>query len=121
MEAIKIIEYLREHNLTIKADGNYLELSPLEKITEELIQRLKNHKPAVLAELKREERRKKILNMLADKPSSQRTVIADLDSNFDNVILTIAIKDQYMFEMLVPKNKYDPFMILELISKGVMQ
>ena len=57
MNAIEIIKYLRERNFIVKADGEYLELSPPEKITDELIQRLKKHKPAIIAELKREERR----------------------------------------------------------------
>ena len=121
MEALEIIKYLRDQNFSVRVDGEYLDLSPSEKIKNELIERLRKHKPEILAELKREERRKKILNMLADKPDSQRVFITDLDSDFDNIILTIAIKDQYSFEMLMPKNKYDPFMILELISKGTMQ
>ena len=40
MNAIEIIKYLREHDFTIEADDEYLELSPPEKITEELLQRL---------------------------------------------------------------------------------
>lgn len=59
MEACEIIEYLRDQGLTVKADGDYLELSPVEKITEELIQRLKKYKPVILTELKREESQKK--------------------------------------------------------------
>lgn len=121
MEAIEIIEYLREQNFTVKADGDFLELSPPEKITEELIKRLRKHKPAILAELKREERRLKVLAMLAENPVSQRAIITDLDSDSDDVILTIAIRDQYTFEMQIPKYKYDGFVLLELIQKGAIQ
>lgn len=121
MEACEIIEYLREQNFTVKADGEYLELSPPEKITEELIQRLRKHKPAIIAELKREERRKKVLAMLEERPEIQRAFVTDVDSDPDNVILTIAIRDQYSFEMAIPKAKYDPFTLLELINKGLVQ
>jgi len=121
MEAIEIIEYLREQNFTVKADGDFLELSPPEKITEELIKRLRKHKPEILAELKREERSAKVLSMLAANPDSQRAIITDLDSDLGNVILTIAIWDQYTFEMQIPKHRYDPFMLLELIEKGSVQ
>ncbi len=121
MEAIEIIEYLREQNLTVKADGDYLELSPPEKITEDLISRLRKHKPAIIAELKREERRAKVLAMLADKPETKRAFITDLNSDPDNVIMTIAIRDQYSFEMTIPKAKYDSFTLLELIDKGLVQ
>lgn len=121
MEAIEIIEYLREQNFTVKADGQYLDLAPAEKVTDELIQRLRKHKPAIIAELKREERRLKVLAMLADQPDTQRAIIADLDSDPDNVILTVAIRGKYSFEMDVPKHLYDGFMLLELIEKGSLQ
>ena len=121
MEATEIIEYLREQNFTVKADGEYLELSPPEKITDELIKRLRKHKPAILAELKREERRKKVLAMLADQPETQRSIITDINNDPDNVFLTIAIRDQYVFEMQIPKHRYDPFILLELIEKSAIQ
>ncbi|SDT97567.1 hypothetical protein [Nitrosomonas ureae] len=55
MSAIEIIKELREQNFFVKADGDYLELSPPEKVTHELINRLRKHKPAIIAELMREE------------------------------------------------------------------
>jgi hypothetical protein len=118
MNAIEIIKELRGQNFTVKADGDYLELSPPEKITEELIQRLRKHKPAIIAELKREERRNKVLAILTENSNTQRAIITDVDSDPDNVILTIAIRDQYSFEMTIPKAKYDA---LELIEKGSLQ
>lgn len=74
-----------------------------------------------VAEGKHEERRKKVLAMLADKPDSQRAIITDMNSDRDNAILTIAIRDQYSFEILIPKGKYDAFALLKLIEKGSMQ
>ena len=73
-----------------------------------------------VAESKREERRKKVLAMLAEKPETQRAFATDMDSDTDNVILTMAIRDQYTFEMEIPKDKYDPFTLLELINKGLV-
>lgn len=73
------------------------------------------------SELKRESRRLKVLAMLAEKPDSQRAIITNLDSDPDNVILTIAILDHYTFEMTIPRDKYDGFMLLELIKKGSLQ
>ena len=121
MDAIEIIEYLREQNFTVKADGQYLDLAPAEKVTDELIQRLRQHKPAIIAELKREERRLKVLAILAENPDSQRAIITDLDSDPDDVILTIALRNVATFEMQIPKHKYDGFMMLELIKKGSVQ
>lgn len=121
MEAAEIIEYLRGQDFILKADGEYLDLAPAEKVTDELIQRLRKHKPAIIAELKREERRKKVLSILTEKPDTHRAIITDLESDPDDVILTVAIRNQYSFEMFIPKNKYDAFLMLELIQKGSMQ
>lgn len=122
MEAIEIIEYLKQRDLTVRlADDNTIELSPAEKITHELIERLRKYKPAIIAELKREERRTKVLAILADNPNTQRAIITDVDNDPDNVILVIAIRDQYSFEMAIPRHKYDPFLLMELIQKGEIQ
>ena len=53
-------------------------------------------KSADILELKREERREKVLAILAANPDTQRVLITDLDSDPDNVILTIAIRDKYI-------------------------
>lgn len=121
MEATKIIEYLRSNDFTVEVDGDFLKLLPSVKVTDELIQRLRKHKPAILAELKREERRQKVLAMLAEKPDSQRTMISDLASDRDDVILSIAIRDLYTFEMIIPREKYDAFLLLKLIEKAQIQ
>ncbi|MBL8499650.1 MAG: hypothetical protein JNL77_03540 [Nitrosomonas sp.] len=122
MEAAEIIEYLRDRDLTITlTDGDSLELSPAEKITHELIERLRKHKPAIIEELKREQRREKVLRMLAENPGTQRAFVTDTESDPDNVIITLAIRDQASFEMLIPRRKYDPFMLLELIERSAIQ
>lgn len=72
-------------------------------------------KPKTLSDRQSEERRQKVLSMLADNPDTKRAIITDLDSDPDNVILTIAICDLATFEMLVPKGKYDPFLLLDFI------
>lgn len=118
---IGLIEALKAEGVTVKADGDFLELSPVEKITEELIQRLRKHKPAILAELKREARQQKVLSILAENPNTQRAFVTDTESDPNNVILAFAIKDQYTFEMMIPREKYDAFLLLELIEKTQVQ
>lgn len=121
MEAIEIIEYLRANDFTVKADGEYLDLSPAEKVTDDLIQRLRKHKPEILKELQAETRRQKVLNMLADNPGLKRAYLTDATADPDNVILTIAIRGLATFDMLIPRPKYDPFTLIDLIDKGTMQ
>ncbi|PTQ76738.1 hypothetical protein C8R26_11457 [Nitrosomonas oligotropha] len=118
---IELIEALKAEGVTVKADGDFLELSPAEKITDDLIQQLRTHKPAILAELRREERREKVLRMLAENPNTQRIFVTDTKSDSNSVILTFAIRDQYTFEMLIPQEKYDAFLLLELIDKAQIQ
>ena len=120
MKAAKIIEYLRENDFEVKADGEYLELSPAEKVTDDLTQRLQKHKPAILKELQAESRRQKVLSMLTDYPDKKRAYATDTETDPDNVILTIGIRGLATFEMLVPKVKYDPFLLLEIINNESM-
>lgn len=90
MEAAEIIEYLRNRDLTVNiTDDDSLELYPAEKITNELIERLRKHKPAIIEELKREQRREKVLKMLEERPEIQRAFVTDTGSDRHNVILTL--------------------------------
>lgn len=67
-----------------------------------------------------EKRHKRVLAMLAKQPESRRAILTDLDSDPDNVILTIVIRGLYTFEMLVPKEKYDGFLLLEILNRAVV-
>ena len=57
MEATEIIKYLRNRELTVSlTDDDSLELSPAERITIDLIERLRKHKLAIIEVLKLEQR-----------------------------------------------------------------
>ena len=121
MEILEIIKDLQANGVTIKTDGKFLELEPPEKITNELIERLRKHKPAIIEELKREQRREKVLNMLEERPETQRAFVTDTESDRHNVILTLAIRNAGTCELLIPKHKYDPFAVLEIIQRSGIQ
>ena len=77
---------------------------------------------ATLPELQREARtewrRQKVIAMLDSAPGTQRAIFTDTDSDPHNVILTIAVRAcQQTCEMLIPKSKYDPWRLLELIER----
>lgn len=76
---------------------------------------------ACATECKREERRAKVLTMLAENPKTRRAFITDMDSKPDSVILTIAIRDVATFEMQISKDRYDPFVFLEVLQKAKTQ
>lgn len=121
MEILEIIRDLKANGVTIKTDGKFLELEPPEKITNELIERLRKHKSAIIEELKREQRREKVLRMLEENPGTQRAFVTDTMSNRDNVILTLAIRGIGTCEMEIPKRKYDPFLLLAIIERTAVQ
>ncbi|MCP5246048.1 MAG: hypothetical protein H6937_08895 [Burkholderiales bacterium] len=117
MNATEILEYLRDRDIQVKlVDNEFIDLSPAKKLTDELIERLRQHKPAIIAELKREQRYQKVLQMLTNYPDKQRVYITDDRTDPDNVILTVAIRNLVSYEMLIPKSKYDLFVLFELIS-----
>lgn len=121
----KILSITRKQETTIKTwlteagkpeEDHYLVLNKCKRDPEALAYYLR-----LAEESNRKKRRTKVLTILAENPNTQRAFIADTNAEPDNVILTIAIRDQYSFELTIPKVKYDPFMLLELINKGAIQ
>ena len=65
-----------------------------------------------------EARRQKVIAMLEAEPGTQRAICTDDTNDPDNVILTIAVRScQQTVEMLIPRAKYDPWLLLELIER----
>ena len=78
----------------------------------------KDSKPETLQDRQREARRQKVIAMLEAAPGTQRAIYADTDSDPHNVILTVAVRAcQQTCELLIPKAKYDPWRLLELIER----
>jgi len=80
-------------------------------------------KSADIEETQRESRRAKVLAILAanPNPNTKRAIITDMDSDPKNVIVTVAIRGQYSFELLIDRSKYDPFIMLEILERGGVQ
>ena len=73
--------------------------------------------PLTRIELERERRRNKVLAMLELNPSTSRAFYTDTDSDPDNIVLVIAARHIATFEMLILKDKYDPFHMLDFIDR----
>lgn len=122
MGAPDLIFELRRKGYSIQADGGYLDISPADNLPPELLQQLKQSKTEILTELQREARaewcRQKVIAMLEAAPDTQRAIYTDTESDPHNVILTVAVRAcQQTCEMLIPKAKYDPWKLLELIER----
>lgn len=75
-------------------------------------------KSGTLLDKQQEARRKKVIAMLQAEPGTQRTIYTDTDTDLHNVIIAIAVRAcQQTCEMLIPKDKYDAFRLLELIER----
>lgn len=76
-------------------------------------------KPETLQDRQRAEwRRQKVIALLEAAPGTQRAIFVDTDSDPHNVILAVAVRAcQQTCEMLIPKAKYDPWRLLELIER----
>ena len=118
MIANELILQLRESGFSISATNSRLQIAPASKLTDDLKQTIQQRKGELLAELEqeaqREARREKVLEMLNDSPETQRAIIADHDSNPHHVILTIALRQVAVFEMLVEKARFDPFQLMTI-------
>jgi len=122
MGASDLIFELRRKGYSIRADGDYLDISPADNLPPELVQQLKQSKSEILTELQRETRaewrRQKVIAMLEAAPGTQRAIYVDTDSDPHNAIVTVAVRAcQQTCEMLIPKAKYDPWRLLELIER----
>ena len=121
MGATDLIFKLRNDGYSLKADGSYLDISPADNLSPELVHQLKLGKPEILCALVKEERargirRDKALATLEANPDALRVLHTDTLSDSNSVILTIAIRNRAMCEMYIPKEKFDVFQLLALIE-----
>ena len=63
-----------------------------------------------------EARRQSVLAMLAERPSIRYAVVVD-DPDTDPVIVALGIRGQATCELAIPRAKFDPFLLLELIER----
>jgi hypothetical protein len=101
---------------------NFKRQPPTGSETTKLLQQFKQHKGELFEALKQEERREKVLEMLQADSELKYAVIADLESDANKVILTIGLRDlATTFEMLIPKESYDPWQLIALVEAHGMK
>jgi hypothetical protein len=95
---------------------------PREALTEELRTLIRQHKPELLAALAplsrgQELRRQRVLAKLKAEPDKQRVAIFDPDSDREFVICTLAIRAVGTCELRIPRDRYDPWAILDAMQR----
>lgn len=122
--------------LEAKADGVILALSDTGTIkatgdrtaVNRWLPIIRENKPGIVAALQEtvnddalsepaaEGRRQKVLEMLRDTPGIRYAVMVD-DPDTDPVIMALGIRDVETCELAIPRAKYDPFLLLDLIER----
>jgi hypothetical protein len=96
---------------------------PREALTEELRTLIRQHKPELLAALAplsrgQELRRQRVLAKLKAEPDKQRVAIFDPDSDREFVICTLAIREVGTCELRIPRDRYDPWLVLDAMARA---
>lgn len=122
-----------------QADGVRLALSPDGTIkavgSGEAVNRwlplIRSHKAELLAELRAaneatydaapdaaaEARRQRVLAMLRENPTITYAAVTDTDSEPHAVIVALAIRGRATCELLIPRDRYDGVLLLDLIEQ----
>lgn len=64
-----------------------------------------------------EARRQRVLAMLAERPGIRYAVITDTQADPGAVILTLATRGRATCELRIPRDKYDPWLLLQMIER----
>ena len=121
--ATELIRSLAQQGVNLRVDGEQLIVqAPKGSVASETMERLKEQKAAVMAELAAPSgvrfRRQEVLQMMADddRPRSHYWKTFD-KAHPDFVILAFAIRGVGTGELSIPREKYDPFLLMEILDK----
>lgn len=64
-----------------------------------------------------EARRQRVLAMLAARPGVRYTMLTDIEADPEAVILILAIRGVGTCELRIPRDRYDPWLLLDLVEK----
>jgi hypothetical protein len=58
-----------------------------------------------------------VLAILREHPNVQRAVVADDEADPNDVIIAVGIRNVATCELRIPRDKYYPFLLLDLIAR----
>ena len=100
-----------------------LAAEPRDALTEELRTLIREHKPELIEALApvsqgQELRRQRVLAKLKAEPDKKRVAIFGPDADRDFVICTLAIRGVGTCELRIPRDRYDPWLILDAMARS---
>jgi hypothetical protein len=120
MGAPDILGRLAAAGVLLTRNGDKLVAIPREHLDDELRVLIRNHKAELMAALPdpaMEARRQRVLELLAVNPSARYAVLTDTQADPEAVILTLAIRGQATCELLIPRDKFDGILLLDLLNR----
>lgn len=120
MGAPDILGRLAAAGVQLARNGDKLVAIPRERLDDGLRILIRNHKAELLAALPdpvAEARRQRVLSMLAENRGITYAALTDCESDPDAVLLTLAIRERATCELRIPRDKYDPFLLMTLIER----
>lgn len=118
MNTSNLIETLRKQGFEIKATNDYLDISPANRVSRDILIELKTNKNLIIKELQAEKRRFEVQDKLNQDFNLKRALIVDSESDPKNVIIAIAIRDIGSCEMIIPKTRFDSWKFLEFCNSN---
>ena len=117
MDAGSLLNDLRATGAQVGATNDgYIEVAG--PLTDDQRKAIRAHKPDLLKLLGCERRRQQLRQMMAeDDQHKKRYWITDTESDRNYVILTVGIRDVGTGELKIPREKYDPFVLMETLGK----
>lgn len=113
-----LIQRARAEGVKLKVrDGTRLVADPINRLSPELRELLKAHKPEVIAALAdpaAESRRQRVLELLANNRSAQYAALTDAEAMPGCMLVTLAIRDVGTVELVIPAEKWDWVLFLDL-------
>lgn len=125
MGAPDLLHAFQGQGLRLCAEGGRLMVAPKERITDQTRALIRTHRAELLAALASdvlpdpgaEARRERVLQLLAEHPEARYAALTDTEAAPGFVLLTLAIRDKATCELRIPREKYDPFLLLDLIER----
>ena len=111
-----LIKTLRNQGFEIKATNEYLDISPANRVSGDVLVELKTNKKLIIQELQAEKRRLNVFDKLNQDPNLKRALLVDSESDAINVIIAIAIRDVGSCEMIIPKSRFDSWKFIDFCS-----
>jgi hypothetical protein len=128
MGAPDVLAHLQSLGVRLYRDGDFLIAEPKRALTDGARAMIREHKAELLDALQRSEyapaaemdggapgRKARVLAFLEANPRVKRACFADAQSDPQNVVLTVAVRDPWgAVEVLIDRGRFDPFSLMEL-------